>query len=177
MLGLVIAEFLWRNFPGESEGVLTRRFSPLVQRDALTRVAATIGLGRHIVLSPGEAGSASQRNLNMLADACEAVIAAIYLDGGLEAATAFVHRWWQPLLAEMDKPPGNPKAALQEWSQARGLGLPVYEVVRTSGLSHAPCFTVAARLTGHEEATATASSKRAAEAGAAAALLDRLRAT
>jgi ribonuclease-3 len=174
VLGLIVAELLWRRFPDEPEGHLTRRLTHLVRREALVRVAEAIGLERYIILSRAESTSGAARNPAILADVCEAVIAALYLDGGFAAAADFVHRWWEPLLAGMDGPPRDPKTGLQEWAQARGLGLPAYELLATSGPDHAPRFTVAARLTGHDEATATASSKRAAEAGAAAALLERL---
>ncbi len=174
VLGLVIAELLWRRFENEAEGPLTRRLTHLVRRETLARVAEAIGLDRHLILSPAEAAAGAARNPAILADACEAVIAAIYLDAGYQAAVDFVHRWWEPLIAEMDGPPRDPKTTLQEWAQGRGLALPVYDLVATSGPDHAPRFTVAARVTGFDEAVATASSKRAAEAGAAAVLLERL---
>jgi ribonuclease-3 len=174
VLGLVIADLLWRGFEHEQEGPLTRRFTHLVRRDALARVAAAIGLDRHLQLSPAEAAAGAARNPGILADVLEAVIAAIYLDGGLSAAVAFIERFWEPLLAEMEAPPSDPKTTLQEWAQARGLPLPAYELIATSGPDHAPHFTVSVRVSGQEEASATASSKRAAETGAAAALLERL---
>jgi ribonuclease-3 len=174
VLGLVVADLLWRRFPGEPEGHLTRRLTHLVRREALARVAATIGLDRYLILSRSEAASGAARNPSILADVCEAVIAAIYLDGGFDAAQEFVHRFWEPLLSEMNEPPRDPKTELQEWVQGRGLGLPAYELVTTSGPDHAPRFTVAARVSGFDATSATASSKRAAEAGAAAALLERL---
>lgn len=176
VLGLVVAELLWRRFTDEPEGLLTRRHTHLVRREALARVAQAIGLGRHLILSRAEATAGGAANPAILADACEAMIAAIYLDGGFEAAAAFVHRFWAPLIAAMEGPPSDPKTTLQEWAQARGLGLPQYELVATSGPDHAPLFTVAARIAGSEAAIATASAKRAAEAGAAAALLDRIKA-
>jgi len=174
VLGLIIADYLWRRFEDEPEGDLTRRHAHLVRREALVRVAETIGLGRYLVLSRAEAVTGAAGNLGILADACEALIAAIYLDGGLTAASAFVLRFWEPLIEEMEEPPRDPKTALQEWVQARGLALPVYELMATNGPDHAPLFTVAASVKGFERATATASSKRAAEAKAAAMLLDRL---
>jgi ribonuclease-3 len=174
VLGLIVAESLWRAHPEEAEGDLTRRLAQLVRRDALARVAIAIGLDRHLVLSRSEAAAGAARNPSILADVCEAVLAAIYLDGGFRAATEFVERWWAPLLAEMDAPPRDPKTALQEWAQARGLGLPAYRVIETSGPDHAPRFTVTARVAQADEASATASSKRAAEAEAAASLLERL---
>ena len=174
VLGLVIADLLWRGFEHEQEGPLTRRLTHLVRRDALARVAAAIGLDRHLRLSPAEAAAGAARNPGILADVLEAVIAAIYLDGGFAAATAFIERFWEPLIAEMEAPPSDAKTELQEWAQARGLPLPAYELIATSGPDHAPHFTVSVRVSGQEEASATASSKRAAETAAAAALLERL---
>lgn len=174
VLGLVVADYLWRHFESEPEGDLTRRHTHFVRREALVRVAETIGLGRHLVLSRAEATAGAAGNPGILADACEALIAAIYLDGGFEAASAFVRRFWEPLIEEMQEPPRDPKTALQEWVQARGLPLPAYELVATSGPDHAPLFTVAASVAGGDPASATASSKRTAEAKAAALLLDRL---
>ena len=174
VLGLVVADLLWHRHPDEPEGHLTRRHAQLVRRDALAGVARQIGLDRHIVLSRAEAASGAARNPSILADVCEAVVAATYIDGGYPAAFAFVERWWRPLIDAMDHPPQDAKTQLQEWAQARGLGLPDYRVVATEGPSHAPRFTVAARVAQSDETTATASSKRAAETEAAAALLERL---
>ena len=174
VLGLVVADHLWRRFAGEPEGDLTRRHTHLVRRQALVRVAEAIGLGRYLVLSRAEAAAGAAGNPGILADACEALIAAIYLDGGFEAASAFVQRFWEPLIEEMEEPPRDPKTALQEWAQARGLALPAYELMATSGPDHAPLFTVMASVASGDRASATASSKRIAEAKAAALLLDRL---
>ena len=131
-------------------------------------------MGRHVVLSPAEAAAGGGENPAILADACEAVTAAIYIDGGFAAAADFVRRFWTPLIDEMAGPPRDPKTALQEWAQGRGLPLPQYELVATSGPDHAPVFTVSANVSGREPARASASSKRHAEAKAAALLLDRL---
>jgi ribonuclease-3 len=174
VLGLIIADLLWRRFENEPEGHLTRRLTHLVRREALARVAKSIGLSAHLALSRAEAAAGAAENLGILADVCEALIAAIYLDGGLEAASSFVRRFWQPLIEEMEGPPRDPKTALQEWAQARGLALPAYQLIATSGPDHAPLFTVAASVAGGDRATATASSKRIAEARAASMLLDRL---
>jgi ribonuclease-3 len=174
VLGLIVADLLWRRHPDEPEGHLTRRMANLVRREALARVATAIGLDRHLVLSRSEAASGAALNPSILADVCEAVLAAIYLDAGFPTAMAFVERWWAPLITEMEEPPRDPKTALQEWAQARGLGLPAYRVIETTGPDHAPRFTVAARVAESDEASATASSKRAAEAEAAASLLGRL---
>jgi ribonuclease-3 len=140
----------------------------------VARVALDIGLDRHLVLSASEAAAGAARNPSILADVCEAVIAAVYLDGGLAAASAFIHRWWEPLVDTMQRPPRDPKTRLQEWAQARGLGLPAYRLVATEGPDHAPRFTVAVSVGQSEEVSATAASKRAAEAEAAAALLSLL---
>jgi ribonuclease-3 len=174
VLGLVVADLLWRRFEDEPEGDLTRRLTHLVRREALARVAEAIELGPHLVLSRAEAAAGAAGNPGILADACEALIASIFVDGGFAAASSFVRRFWEPLIDEMEEPPRDPKTALQEWAQARGLALPAYELVSTSGPDHSPLFTVAASVAGGDRATATASSKRLAEARAAASLLDRL---
>ena len=174
VLGLVIADLLWRRFENEPEGHLTRRLTHLVRAEALARVASAIGLGSHLVLSRAEAAAGAAAHPGILADGCEALIAAIYLDGGFEAAATFIRRFWGPLVDEMEEPPRDPKTALQEWAQARGMALPCYELVGTRGPDHALSFTVAASVAGRNPATASASSKRLAEAKAAAILLDRL---
>ena len=174
VLGLVVADLLWRRFDAEAEGPLTRRHAQLVRRETLAAVAIEIGLDRVVRLSPAEAAAGAARNPAILADVLEAVIAAIYLDAGFAAAFAFIERWWGPRLAEMERPPRDPKTLLQEWAQGRGLPLPEYRLVATDGPDHALRFTIAVRVVGHDEASATASSKRAAETAAAAALLERL---
>jgi ribonuclease-3 len=174
VLGLVVADLLWRRFENEAEGHLTRRHAHLVRRDTLARVAESIGLSSYMILSTAEMAAGAAANPGILADVCEAVIGAIYLDGGFDAAFAFVRRFWEPLFAEMTGPPRDPKTALQEWAQARGLARPDYALVATSGPDHARRFTVAASIAGGDSTTATASSKRAAETRAAALLLDRL---
>ncbi len=174
VLGLVVADLLWRRFDAEPEGPLTQRHATLVRRDTLAAIAGEIGLDRHVQLSPSEAAAGAARNPGILADVLEAVIAAIYLDAGFAAAFAFIARFWENLINAMEMPPRDPKTALQEWAQARGLPLPAYALVATSGPDHAPHFTVAVRVSGMAEASATASSKRAAETGAAAALLERI---
>jgi ribonuclease III len=174
VLGLVIADLLWRRFENEPEGYLTRRLTHLVRAEALAHVASAIRVGGHLLMSPAEKAAGAAANPGILGDVCEALIAAIYLDGGFEAAADFVRRFWQPLIDEMDGPPRDPKTALQEWAQARALALPTYELVGTSGPDHALRFTVAAKVSGHDGATATAASKRIAEARAAEMLLKRL---
>jgi len=171
VLGLIIAELLWRRFPEEAEGALTQRHTSLVRRESLTKVAKAVGLGDHIVLSAGEAAAGARANPSVLADVCEAIIAALYLDGGLPAAAHFVERWWEPALTKLGAPPRDPKTSLQEWAQARGRPLPVYRTVAAEGPAHRRTFTVTVSVDGLPPATASGSSKRAAEAAAAAAAL------
>ncbi len=172
MLGLIVAEQLFRRFPKEAEGALTRRHTSLVRRETLTQVAQATGLGAHIILSPGEDAAGARANPSVLADVCEAVIAALFLDGGLAAASKFVARWWRPQLEGMGTaPPRDPKTTLQEWAQARGLPLPDYKTVKTEGPAHRRTFTVTVSVEGLEPATAPGPSKRAAEVAAAAVAL------
>ena len=174
VLGLIVAEMLYRTFPQEDEGALARRFAELVRRESIARISGAIGLGRHLRLAASEAGSGGRDNPALLADAGEAVIAALYLDGGLEAARRFVEPAWRPLVAEEISPPQDAKTALQEWAQGQGLALPVYALVSTAGPAHEPRFAVEVRVEGHGKATGSGKSKRAAEQAAAAAILAHL---
>ncbi len=174
VLALVVAEMLLESFPDEREGAIARRHAALVRRDTLARVAGGVNLDRHIRLSKGEDESGGRANPALLADACEAVIAALYLDGGLEVAARFIRGHWQALIAEAVTPPRDSKTALQEWAQARGLPLPDYRLVSTKGPPHDPRFVVEVEVEGAEAACARAASKRAAEKAAAKLLLDRL---
>jgi len=174
VLGIVIAEMLFHAFPDEDEGALARRLAALVKQDSLDAVAREIGLGRHLILSRGEEDGGGRDNPATLADACESVIGALYLDGGLEIARGFVERYWQPKMAAEAKPPQDAKTALQEWAQAAGLALPRYTVVKSEGPPHDPVFEVAVSVAGQEPASARGRSKRAAEQAAARTLLDRV---
>jgi len=170
VLGLVVAQRVWERFPHDDEGALTRRQVALVRRETLAAIAREIGLGDFIVVSTGEEGAGVRKNTSVLADVCEAVIAALYLDGGLSAAQRFVERFWAPHFGTT-QPPQDPKTALQEWAQARGLRLPTYTVLEAAGPPHRRRFTVTVAVAGTEPATASGASKREAEAAAAAALL------
>jgi ribonuclease III len=170
VLGLVVAELLWQRFPKDDEGALTRRHVALVRRETLAAVARQVCLGDFLVVSSGEEMAGVRANASVLADVCEAVIAALYLDGGLAAARRFIERYWAPYFAAA-RPPRDPKTALQEWAQARGFALPTYTVVDTSGPPHRRRFTVAVEVAGAEAETASGASKREAETLAAAALL------
>ena len=175
VLGLVVADLLFRRFAHEEEGGLARRFAVLVSRESLAQVAGEIGLAAHLRLARGEDDSGGRANPAILADACEAVIAALYLDGGLEPARRFIERAWAELVNQDLCPPQDAKTALQEWAQGQGLKLPAYSIVATAGPPHDPVFTVEVRVEGVAPARAEGRSKRAAEQAAAAVLLERLR--
>lgn len=171
VLGLVIAHLLIERFPDDGEGALTHRLGELVKKDALVRIAAEIGLGRWLQVAAREFGQAGSPKPAMLADCCEALIGALYLDGGLEPARAFVARHWRPLVEAVELAPRDAKMALQEWAQGRGLERPVYEVVATAGPPHATVFTVEVSLTDRAPVSGAGSTKRAAERAAAERML------
>ncbi|MCS6855172.1 MAG: ribonuclease III [Elioraea sp.] len=173
VLGLLIAEWLVERFPEEREGGLGRRLARLVDRDTLAAVARAIGVGAALSVPAGEEAAGVRDRDSVLADACEALIGALYLDGGLEAARRFVRRHWAGRVERMAEAPRDPKTALQEWAQARGLPLPVYRTVSAEGPSHRPRFTVSVSL-GQAAAEADGTTKREAEKRAAALLLARL---
>ncbi len=174
VLGLVVAEWLLERFPEEREGSLARRHAALVRREALAAVADAIDLGRHLRLSPGEQGSGGRANRTILGDACEALIGALFLDGGLGVARSFVRRAWAAQIEASTLPPQDCKTALQEWVQGQGKPLPVYEIVRRSGPAHEPEFEVAVRVDGHAPVHGTGRSRRLAETIAARTLLRQL---
>lgn len=174
VLGLVIAEWVHEQFPSEPEGVLARRLTGLVRREALEAVAANLDLGRFLILAPSDVQAGARANRGLQADACEAVIGALYLDGGLAAAKAFILARWRDLIEAHGGGARDAKTQLQEWAQARGLPLPKYRELSRSGPAHAPEFVMAASLPGFDAAEGRAPSKRAAEQAAAAALLETL---
>ena len=175
VLGLIIAEWLLERYPEEREGELARRHTLLVRRETLAAVARAIGLGDHLRLSRGEDDSGGRANLTILGDACEAVIGALYLDGGLEPARAFVRRVWVVLPEAAEPlPVQDAKTRLQEWAQQLGKPLPAYEILSRSGPDHQPEFEVAVTVAGLAPATGIGRSRRAAETAAAQALLARL---
>ena len=175
VLGLVIADMVCRTYPAEPEGALARRYTALVRKEALARVAEAIDLGAHLRVSRGEAEQGGRGSHSLLADACEAVIAALFLDGGFEAARHFVERWWQPLLSEQAEPPQDAKTALQEWAQGQGLPLPAYRLIASEGPPHDPIFEMEVSLPGRPPAQGRGRSRRAAESAAAATLYQLLK--
>lgn len=174
VLGLVVAELLFQRFPDENEGALARRHAALVRREALARVALTLGLQQALVMSRGEEDGGGRHNRTMLADACEAVLGAVFADGGLAPAAVIIRRCWEPLMMESVTPPKDAKTALQEWAQGKGKPLPNYRILGIEGPSHDPMFAVEVSVLGLAPVTAHGPSKRAAEQAAATALLENL---
>jgi ribonuclease-3 len=174
VLGLVMAEALLQADPGASEGQLAPRYNALVRKEACADVARDIGLGEVLKLGRSEMMSGGRRKDALLADALEAVIAAVYLDGGFAAAQALVLRLWGDRITAVKADARDAKTALQEWAQARGMDPPAYREVAREGPDHAPEFTVEAVLRSGQTATARAASKRLAEQMAAEALLSRI---
>ena len=171
VLGLIVAGALLRAYPGESEGSLAPRLNALVRRETLAEVAEEIELGRYLRLGRSESIGGGRRKAAILADATEALIAALYLDGGIAAAERFVLARWQRRLEAPAVAPSDDKTRLQEWAQARGMAPPSYEELGRSGPDHAPRFVVSATLETGETAEGEATSKKQAEQAAAAALL------
>lgn len=174
ILGMVIAEALFRAFPKDDEGALTKRLVQLVKAEALAQIADEIGLATLLRTDFGDSATAKRSSPAALADAVEALIAALYLDGGLEVARRFIERQWGQRVTSAPMPPRDTKTALQEWALARALPLPRYEVVGRDGPDHAPIFTITALVEGRGEATASGASKKLAEQAAAGQLLQRL---
>lgn len=177
VLGLVVSEFLWRNFPEWDAGILSRSKARLVSTRSLGEAAQRLDLGRYLRLGRGEEKTGGREKPNLLADAYEAVIAAIYLDGGLEAAAHFLqHSLLDPAMAHEPSLLGQAdhKSALQEWLQRRGMGLAEYRVVKETGPDHQKTFFVEVRLGKNRLAASEGMSKKEAEQNAARLALERL---
>lgn len=171
VLGLVVADILFQRYPRDKEGDLARRHTALVRREALAQVAKAIDLGSYIDMLPAEAAAGGRNNEAILANACEAVIAALYLDGGYQEVYRFINSYWESLIAQAPTPPQDNKTALQEWAQGRGYPLPAYKIVRQDGPPHAPIFEIEVSVTNQEPQRAVGPSKRKAEQAAAGLLL------
>lgn len=170
VLALLVADLLLQHFPDASEGDLALRLNALVRRETCAAVALEVELGACLTLAPAEAASGGRDKPAILGDACEAVIGALYLDGGMAAARGFVEMRWTPRLTGLAAAPADAKSALQEWSQARKLGTPDYTVISRDGPDHAPVFVIEVQLPGHAPACGTGASKREAEQAAALAM-------
>jgi ribonuclease-3 len=172
VLALIVSENLYRRYPEEDEGALTRRVHALVRWEACAKVGEEIGLWDHLVLTRSEAAGGRARG-PIVGSACEAVIAALYLDGGMGAARGFIERQWEKMFADPGADTRDAKTRLQEWAQARGRdgAAPVYALKEQEGPDHAPRFVVEARVKGFDPVTGEGGSKRQAEQDAAAKLL------
>jgi ribonuclease-3 len=172
VLGFIIASWLYEKLGDEAEGKLSRRFAELVSGETCAAVAREIGAAEHVILGNQARGDRAHQSDNVLGDVCEALIGALYLDGGIEPAAGFVRRVWTPHMALDARAPKHPKSALQEWANGRGLKSPIYEVVSRSGPQHAPVFRVRVTVRGVDPVEAEGSNKQEAETAAAQAMLD-----
>jgi ribonuclease III len=173
VLGLIISDMLFRAFPKADEGELSRRLADLVRREACADVGRAIELGEAIRLGSSESNAGGRARTAILADVCEALVGAVYLDGGYDAAAKLVEKLWGERMRAPVRPLRDPKTILQEWAQARGLPTPSYREVERTGPHHDPEFRIAVTLRNHEPAEGIGRSKRSAEQAAAAALLKR----
>jgi ribonuclease-3 len=171
VLGLAVAELLTASFPEASEGELARRFNQLVRAETCAEIALRWELGKLILMSGGEAESGGRGKKTILANACEAVLGAIFADGGYEAARDVIHRFWVPELPGLDLAVLDAKSILQEWAQGRRLPLPRYVEISREGPDHKPRFTSEVQIDGVAPERGHGTNKRAAEQAAALAML------
>jgi ribonuclease-3 len=174
VLGHVIARALYDLHADEPEGYLSRRYNVLVARETCADIGRELGVPSIVHLGKQAREDGASQSDNVIGDVVEALIGALLIDGGFEAAQAFIRRIWETHLAEQGKAPKHPKSALQELAAARNCKAPVYEVVGRTGAHHAPMFTIRVSVPGLGEATAEGTSKQEAETDAATALLEKL---
>lgn len=173
VLGLVVAAMLLEAFPEASEGELSSRLADLVRKETCADVASALDFGAAVVFGGNRAQQRALLTVNVLGDVCEALIAAIYLDGGFEAAKRFVEANWQDRMLGAPVGGRNAKSALQEWAQAEGHGTPTYEIAGRSGPDHAPTFVICVRMGTLEPGRGEGRNRREAEQAAAMAVLIR----
>ena len=173
VLGLVVADMLYRLYPKSNEGDLSRTLNTLVRKETCADIARQLVLGKEMILGDSEARSGGADKDAILGDVTEAVIGAIYLDGGLEPARNFIERNFESYLADGQASRADAKTTLQEWAQARGLEPPLYVLVERNGPDHAPEFSIAVELAGFDRVEATGNSKKVAEHKAAEVFLVR----
>jgi ribonuclease-3 len=175
VLGMVIAHALYTRYPNEPEGNLSKRYNGLVDRVTCAENGREIGLPAFIRLGKQAREDGANQSDNVVGDVMEALIGALFVDGGFETAERFILRMWEPDLEVQRRAPQHPKSALQELAAARDLKPPLYEVVSRTGAHHAPQFTVKVSVAKLGEATAEGTSKQEAETAAAAALLSQVK--
>jgi ribonuclease-3 len=173
VLGLIVSDMLFRAFPKADEGELSRRLADLVRKEACADVARAIDLGAAIKLGASESNAGGRTRTAILADVCEALIGAVFVDGGYKAASEVIGRLWEQRMRTPARPLRDPKTILQEWAQARGLPTPAYREIERKGPDHSPEFRVTVELPNRQPAEGMGRSKRAAEQAAAAAMLAR----
>ena len=172
ILGLAIADMLYRQFGEEAEGRLSHRLNVLVSGSTCAEIARHIGLAPHIRLGKQARDDGAQQSDNVLGDVMEALIGALYLDHGMDAARGLIERLWSPLIDSADGAPKHPKSALQEWCAANGRKVPEYVITKKEGPPHAMRFEVTVMVKGFDSVSAEANSKQAAETAAALAFLE-----
>jgi ribonuclease III len=175
VLGMVIARALYERYPNEPEGKLSRRYNALVDRETCAENGREIGVPALVRLGKQAREDGASQSGNVVGDVVEALIGALFLDGGFEAAERFILKTWEPDVSNQRRAPEHPKSALQELAAAKGVKAPLYEVVARTGVHHAPKFTIRVSVPKLGEATAEGTSKQEAETAAAAELLKQLR--
>lgn len=175
VLGLAVAAWLYELFPDEPEGQLSKRLNALVARETCAEVGRELGVGARLRLGKQAREDGASDSDNVIGDAVEALIGALYLDSGLDAAEAFVRRAWADRVSTRDKAPQHPKSALQEWAAAQERKPPAYRLAERSGPQHAPTFVVEVEIRGVGSASAEGASKQEAEKAAAAKLMEQLK--
>jgi ribonuclease-3 len=173
VLGLAISDMLYAAFPKAAEGELSQRLAELVRKETCADVANEWGVSDHVRLGGGEAQTGGAKKVAILGDLCESVIGAVYLDAGFQAARDLVQRNWGERMMKPRRPLRDPKTALQEWAQARGLETPIYREAGRSGPAHAPKFVIEVEVAGYAPTQAEGASKRLAEQAAARAFMAR----
>ena len=173
VLGLVVSAMLFHKFPQAAEGELSRRLADLVRWESCAEVAEAWNVGTVLRLGAGELQSGGRGRPTILADVCEAIIGAVFLDGGFGAASTLVARAWEARMLSPRRALQDPKTALQEWAQGQGKPTPLYQEKERTGPDHAPRFVVAVTVRGHAIAEGLGTSKRGAEQAAAEAFMDR----
>ena len=174
VLGMVIAHALYERYPNEPEGSLSRRYNALVDRETCADNGREIGIPALVRLGKQAREDGATQSDNVVGDVVEALIGALFLDGGLEVARRFILNLWEADLSSQRRAPQHPKSALQELAAAKGGKTPLYEVVSQTGAHHAPTFCVRVSVPQLGQATAEGTSKQEAETAAAAALLSQL---
>lgn len=173
VLGLVAADLVYRRFPDIAEGALSRRFNLIVRKETCAEVAEGWNVPPYIRLGTGEKQSGLRKKAALLGDVCEAIIAAVYLDGGFDAAFKVVETAFAPKLTESGRVTRDPKSRLQEWAMGQGMPAPVYRLVERTGPDHAPVFIISAELPGYDPVRGEGASKKLAEQKAARAFMTR----